>query len=351
MLKKTEHKSKILFIELWGIGDIVLASGALRALRESFSYSEITLLARHHAEVVLLNNKCVNKFIVFDFPWTKFKAKYNLWRWNWFGLIRLIKRLRAERFDLVLDARGDIRNNLLAFLIGAKRRVGYNWTGGGFFLTDVVKAGRSRLHRVDAWAILLKHLGLKNVDTKPTVNLSREEVEWAEVFFKNSGIEKNNLLIGIHPGAGIKTRCWPLERFVSVASHLRGEDIQVVFFVEPGGYGENAVLPGGCLKVRVDLRKYMAIAKNLDFLICNDGGAMHMATAVGVPVVAIFGPMKKEWFGPCGDNNVVIIREDVPCRPCFDYCRYKQSYCLTGISEEKVIEQVDKVINRIEKGK
>jgi ADP-heptose:LPS heptosyltransferase len=193
-------------------------------------------------------------------------------------------------------------------------------------------------------------LGIKNVDLKPAINLLQEEEKWVEDFLRSEGINKDKLLVGIHPGARIKTRCWPLERFVKIAGYLRQKDIQVAFFIEPGGYGENVNLPEGCLMVKADLREYMAIAQKLDFLICNDGGAMHMATAVGTPVIAIFGPTKKEWFGPYGDNNIVVMQEGIFCRPCFDYCKYKESYCLTGITEKQVIEKVDKMLDII-KGK
>jgi ADP-heptose:LPS heptosyltransferase len=340
-------KMSILIIELWGIGDVVLASGVLRVLKNNFPDSKIALLAKKHAKDILANNKTVDEFIIFDFPWTKFRGKYYFWKWDWIGLFKLIRLLRAERFDLILDARGDVRNNLLAFLIGAKRRVGYNWTGGGFFLTDVVKANRNKLHRVDAWATLLRYLGLKDSDLKPIVNLLPEEKEWADVFLESNGIDRNKPLVGIHPGARIKTRCWPLERFVKIAGYLRQKDIQTAFFIEPGGYGENVSLPEGCLKVKVDLRKYMAVVKKLDFLVCNDGGAMHIATAVGTPVVAIFGPTEQEWFGPYGDNNVVVIREGISCRPCSDRCRYKESYCLTSIAVNEVIGGVEKMFNKI----
>ena len=342
---------KILVIELWGIGDFVLASGALCVLKSNFPNSKITLLAKKHAKDILTNNKSVDEFVTFDFPWTKFKGKYCFWRWDWIGLFRLIRRLRLEKFDLAIDARGDVRNNILSFLIEAKKRVGYNWTGGGFFLTDVVKADKSKLHRVDAWGYLLEYLGLNNIDVKPVISISQEEEKWAEDFLRRRGVNKDKLLVGIHPGAGIKTRCWSLERFVGIAGYLRQKNIQVIFFVEPEGYGENVVLPKGCPRIKVDLGNYTAIAKNLDFLICNDGGAMHMATAAGTPVVAIFGPMKPEWFGPCGKDNIVIIRKNVPCRPCFDYCKYKEAYCLTDIAEGQVIEQVEKMLDKIKNKK
>ncbi len=130
---------KILVLELWGIGDVVLSTGALRQLKKNFQGAEIVLLAKEHAREILFNNWDVDRVITFNFPWTRFKGKYILWAWDWLGLIKLIRQLRRERFDLVIDARGDIRNNFLSFVIGGRKRVGYDWTGGGFFLTDITQ--------------------------------------------------------------------------------------------------------------------------------------------------------------------------------------------------------------------
>jgi ADP-heptose:LPS heptosyltransferase len=343
--------NKILVLELWGIGDVVLVSGILRVLKQSFPPSEITLLSKQHAEIILSNNKNVDKFMTFNFPWTKFRGKYHLWKWDWIGLIRLIKKLRAEKFELILDARGDVRNNLLSFLIGAKRRVGYNWTGGGYFLTDIVKHDRDKLHRVDAWAKLIKHIGIQNSDICPAIVISEEEKNWADNFLRYKGVDKRKMLVGVHPGAGIKTRCWPLERFSKVVDYLKQKDIQVVVFIEPDGYGQDMRVPEGCLKVKVSLREYAALIKEFDFLICNDGGAMHISAAVKTPVVAIFGPMKQEWFGPYGEGHLVVIKEDIFCRPCFDYCKHKEAYCLNGITEDQVMRQIDLMIDKTGKEK
>lgn len=340
---------RVLIMELWGIGDVVLASGVLQLLKGSYSSLEITLLAKRHSKDILLNNKCVDKFVFFDFPWTKFKRKYNFLKWDFANLFKLICELRKEKFDLVLDARGDFRNNLFSFLINAKWRVGYNWTGGGYFLTDVLKCDYRNLHRVDAWANLIKHVGIKYSDIKPVIKISEEEKRWANEFLKGKGLNKKKLLIGIHPGARIKTRCWPLERFSKVASYLIQGDIQVIIFIEPDGYGQDMQVLDGCIKVKVNLRDFMSLAKELDFLVCNDGGAMHIAVAVHTPVVALFGPMNPMWFGPYGEGNTIVIRENVSCRPCFDYCKHKEPYCLTSITEEQVIKQIDVMIRKMRK--
>lgn len=349
MFKNMQNKGKILVLELWGIGDVVLCTGALRQLRINFPDSKIILLAKEYAREVLYGSNSVDEIITYDFPWTKFRDKYILWRWDWIGLFKLIKKLRRERLDLIIDARGDIRNNFLSFLIGATKRVGYAWTGGGFFLTDIVRCPYSNLHRVDAWNNLIKHLGFDNIDICPTVKILRQEQDLAIELLKNIGIKRDGLLVGIHPGAGVKIRCWPLERFVNIAQYLKNKGCEVVIFIEPQGYGNSAHWQD-CHKLQTNLRQFISLAKELDFLICNDGGAMHVAAAVGTPVVAIFGPQRKELFGPYGKNNEIVIKEDISCRPCSDYCKYKKAYCLTDISEKQVMNSINIMIDKIERG-
>jgi heptosyltransferase I len=348
--KQVEYK-KILIFELWGIGDLIIMSSVIRHFKKRYPTTEISLLSKSIARDVFKNSDLFDEIIEIDFPWTRFKGKYRFWTWDWKDLSTIIMKTRGKKFDLSIDARGDLRNNLLSFLIGAKKRIGYDWSGGGYFLTDVVKCNYTSLHRADAWANLLTYIGVKDTDTRPVIVVNKEEGVWADEFLKKKGIDTQKPIIGIHPGARIKTRCWPLERFSKVANYLKQTNSQVIVFIDPDGYGEDIILPEGCLKVRVNLREFTALVKELDFLVCNDGGAMHIATAVCTPVVAVFGPTDPARFGPYGGGNIVVLKENVPCRPCFDYCRYKEPYCLTDITAEQVIKQVDSITNKARKVK
>lgn len=339
----------ILFIEIWGIGDLVMGGHVFKKMKEVLPDARIFLLSKEYAREIFKADHFIDEYIFYDFPWTKFKGKYNLLRWDWLELFRLIKRLRAEKFDLILDARGDIRNNFLSFLIGGKRRIGYDWAGGGCFLTDVVRSNHNNLHRVNAWSNLLKYMGIQDSDVRPTVTISEQEENWADKFLKSKGIDKNRLLVGIHPGARIKTRCWSLEMFSKVAFYLGSINARVIVFIDPDGYGQDMPVPDNCIKVKVGLREFIVLTKNLDFLVCNDGGAMHIAVAVFTPVLAIFGPTDPTWFGPYGEENIVVIEKNIPCRPCFDYCKYEKPRCLIGIDENQVIEQVDIMVSRVQK--
>jgi len=339
---------KILIIEIWNLGDLIMMSTIIKPLKQNFPNSRITLLGKSIAIQLFEKNVCIDEYKVFNFPWTAHKNKYRFWSWNWKELIRVINELRKQEFDLALDARGDFRNNLLSFLIGAKRRIGYNWTGGGYFLTDVAQFDYNNGHRIDAWLNLLNYLGIKVESPKPYLSVAKDEEEWAGSFLREKGIGEGDLVIGIHPGARIKTRCWPLDRFAEVADYIKDNyKSKIIVFIEPDDYGQDIPIKKEHLKVKVSLRQLIALIKKLNLLICNDSGVMHIACALGIPLVAIFGPGDIKRIGPYGDKYTVVIKEQMECRPCFDYCKYKEPFCITKISVEEVLKEVDNKIKSI----
>lgn len=350
--KKSLYPRKILIMELWGIGDLVMMSAILKPLKENYPKARITVLSKEVSKTLFKDDSRVDEFINFYFPWTRFRKKYALWSWDWPGLFRIIARLRKEKFDLVLDARGDIRNNLLSFLSGGKIRLGYGWRGGGFFLTDNLRDAGKNLHRIDAWVNLLKYLRIGADNCEPYLSVNKEEEAFADDFLEANGISRKDLLVGIHPGAGIKTRCWPLERFARTAEYAR--DIcksRVIIFLEPEGYGAEIPIEGESLKVKLNLRQLTGLIKRLDLLICNDGGVMHIATAVNTAVVAIFGPGSPSWFGPYGAKSTMILENDIPCRPCFDYCKHNKAICLDRITVNRVNVVIGNVLGGLNTNK
>lgn len=337
---------KILVLELWGLGDLVMMSSVLGSLKKNYPNAEITLLVKPHASILLKHNNNIDKFIEFDFPWTKFRRKYEIWRWDWKGLIRVIKNIRRKRFDLAICARGDIRNNILMFLIQAARRVGYDFTGGAYFLTDVVGKKRTRKHRIEDWCRLIEYLGIDLRKFCPKIYISEAESKQAEKFLLNHNINKGDFIIGIHPGARIAVRRWPLERFVAVAKHIKNKyKAKVIIFIGPDGYGED--IPGDYTRAKLSLRGMIALMSKLSLFLCNDSGPMHIATALNISVVALYGPTDPQWFGPYGETHRIVIKEGFKCRPCYDYCRYKNPLCIIQISVDEVVTEIDRKMVKI----
>jgi hypothetical protein len=140
-----------LVVEPWGIGDVVLSTALLKALRMNFPTARITLLAKAHAKELLAESGLVDEIVVFDFPWTAFAGKLEPSRYVAREFQELFRRLRAQDFDVSLDARRDIRSNVITYLAGARRRIGYDFGGGSHLLTDVLPSGTQNEHKMTGW--------------------------------------------------------------------------------------------------------------------------------------------------------------------------------------------------------
>ncbi len=339
---------RILIVELWGIGDLVLMSSIMSDIRNAFPSAQVSVLCKSAGKALLGNSAMCDEFIEFDFPWTHFSGKYRLTEWDWRGLVRTVKKLREKKFDVALAARGDGRENLLLFITGAKRRIGYGWKGGGFFLTDRLIYDAGHMHRVDAWAGVVRHAGIAVERPHPQLSVSKDAETRVDNFLKTHERGHGGLLVGIHPGASRKIRCWPLEKFARVAESVRERyGATIAVFVEPDGYGELIPIRGEYVKARLPLEDLVACIKRLDLLICNESGPMHIAAAFDVPVVAIFGAGVPTKFSPCGFRHSVVIKDDIPCRPCFDHCTQAEPLCITGITEADVLAHVDRRLEEL----
>lgn len=334
---------KILVLELWGIGDVVLATGALAALRSMYPEAEIHFLGKSYSNE-LLDKHCSNAIVQeFSFPWTEgLKGKYHILRWPWREMVELIKALRGNKYDIVLEPRGDIRNHVLMRLIGAKNNIGFSF-GSGWMLDSVAELPSKDSHRVEDWGRVLSILtGHYLGKVSPGLRLSEEE--------KSAVAEKYSLMqvgwIGVHVAASNNSKQWPLERFERLIDEIvsRYPLIPVVVFVSPSGYGEGLRLPNKVTVARCStLRELMAAIANCRALVALDGGPMHIGAALEVPVIALFGPTREQWFGPTGDRHKVIVENECEYRPCFDYCRYDSPRCMEGITVDRVIREVESI--------
>ena len=345
--------TRVLLLEPWGIGDLVLATGALRSLRAAYPAARIVVLAKGYARPLLLETGLADDVIPYDFPWTAFTGKYRLSRYRWRELLRLVLRLRRERFDLALNAREDVRNNILMVLAGATRSVSLACGTGDLLVNDVVNSPGVDAHRVDDWtAVTTRALGARPGASTPSLTLQPVAIEEARRRITPDGWQSGPV-IGIHPGARIAVRRWSLEGFAAVADALaERHGARIVVFVDPDGYGSEIPMRQEHTLVRGSLSEMMATAACCDLVVCNDSGPMHVIAALGVPLVAVFGPMRQEWFGPRGPAPSAVVQiENVACRPCFDICRFAEAHCLTQIAPEQVASAASALLGDAPHGK
>ncbi len=350
LTNSAESPARILVVEFWNLGDLAMLVPFLSNLRRAFPSARISLLLNSAFEPLLHGQGLVDEFIPARAPWARHFhrwRKYNPFSLDWIVLARTIFALRKRQFDWGFAGRVDVRDNFLLWLSGARRRIGYGFAGGGGFLTDSVSPDLTRPHRTDLWLHLLEALGVSSDRPEVRFRLQASDLSFAQSYLAELGIPASALLVGIHPGARIAIRRWGADRFAEVARRLVNEtDAHILWFHEPG-----ASLQAPHLRrfhsVSLDLHQFLAVLSQCGLLICNDSGPMHLANLVGVPVVAVFGPQKPEWYGPRGPQDRVVIRPEFSCRPCWDSCVFDQPYCLRAVSVDEVHDAARKQINRI----
>jgi ADP-heptose:LPS heptosyltransferase len=301
---------KILVIEPWQVGDVVLVTPLLAALKEKFPDASVSLLAKPYAAEILGASDLVDEIIGVDLPWTRATGKYRTSS-NERGEIRkVIRELKAANYDLVLDARGDPRTHLVAALTGARTRVGYD-LGGGWLLTHPLKAEPDKRHKIGDWLELLAPLGVDSTASRrPRLSAGADRIASARAALARSRADTRPV-VAFHPGASHAGKRWPLERFAELSHLLRSRfGGSTIVFIEPGGYGEHAEWADGSLRVKSGLADLMAHLTCCDLLVCNDSGPMHLADALGVPLVAVFERGNPQWFGPSGMRSRVVWGEN-----------------------------------------
>jgi heptosyltransferase-2 len=328
-------KPKLLIIELWGMGDLVIASPFLQAASEKY---DVTLLAKPYAQDLQPRFWPNVKVVTFIAPWTAFEHKYNLVVWPWRQIVRLWRQMRAEKFELGLSAKwygsvrnaGDPRDHLLLWFFRVKTRLGFPGLGSQFFLTKPLKAPEPRAHRYENWRVMGQALGLELPPReKLRLPTTRPDGE-----------------ILVHTGAGQPVRVWPMERYRNLVKRLRSKGFHVQVACDPDqenwwrASGEqNVAVPRGSALIE--------LIEKAGAFIGNDSGPGHLAAFCGVPTFTIFGPQLPDWFAPLHPASEWLDGKACPYKPCSDYCRFPLPYCMVNAEEDEVSRRVGAFVTRV----
>jgi heptosyltransferase-2 len=330
---------------------VVLSIPLIEGLEENFSDATITVLVTPRGGEILDGNPAISSIISYD---KRGKDK------GLASFIKLVWILRRERFDIAVLPHRSLRSALLAYLSGVPLRIGFRESAGAPLLTTKIRYPAEK-HEIERNLALLEPLGVPLSSGKlPRIHLLSEELNSVESFLKREGISNSKPLIGLSPGSIWPTKRWREEGFAKVADTLaeryRGE---VVIF---GGKEDEEL----ALKIskmmkkkpiitagKLRLKELAAFLKRCTILITNDSAPMHIAGAVGTPVVAIFGPTTLELgFGPWGRDYEVVEVKGLRCRPCGRHgglrCKAGTFLCMKGIPSEQVISAAERILGRRE---
>jgi ADP-heptose:LPS heptosyltransferase len=189
---------------------------------------------------------------------------------------------------------------------------------------------------------LLRPLGVANGQAfSPSLVVTEAERANARRRLTFLGLSRERPIVGVHPGASQGVRRWGGDRYSAVIDALvEQRGVQVLVFEERERDSDDIKPRHWARRVRGDLRDFMALVTQCDLLLCSDSGPMHIANALGVPVTALFGPQRREWYGPRGELDSVVQVDDMACRPCFDACIFSTPHCMDRITVDAVISAV-----------
>jgi heptosyltransferase-2 len=328
---------KVLFIRIDRIGDLVLSTPALKAIKKAFPHSNLTVLAGHSNYPVLLNNPYVDKVIVFD---NRRKCLEKL---------KTIMHLRTDGYDLAIDPYADyeLKTAIIIFLSGARKRIGYASYGREVFFNIQAPNIKDNKHFVDLTLDIMRPLGIVTKEKTPEIFLTDGEKKWAENWLKENGIE-DKPIIGIHPSAYYESQRWLPERFIELIEQLcKTKSYELIIF---GGPQDevltdrivSAVNDGILIYIADDLRRFAALLSCCSVFICNNSGPLHIAVAVNTPTVSFMGPTDKNRWMPIGDIHKVLRMDDLPCIGCnLGYCKIKTHDCMRLISSQMVMDAAE----------
>jgi heptosyltransferase II len=353
------------------LGDAVMTTPALMRLRERFSDAHITLLAPEKLRDLWLTHPAVNEMISIAPGENVFSVG---------------QKLRAGNFDLALVLPNSPRSALEAWLAGIPQRIGYARPWRNWFLTQTVASRTDAVrmrkpsvgeikeliaknpesgiqnpaiaktaHQIYEYMHLAAALGANPEPMAPQLSVSRDEIEAVKKKFGLDGIKRP--IFGLNPGAEYgPAKRWPLDKFIAVAHEIqqRADCTWLVFggkADEPVAHRIGSAIPSPPYAVlnlagKTSLRELMALLTVCRVLLTNDSGPMHVASALGTPVVVPFGSTSPELTGPGlpGDQRHRLLKSDAACSPCFLRKCPIDFRCLNGISVERVVKAVLPVI-------
>ncbi|MEW6416714.1 MAG: lipopolysaccharide heptosyltransferase II [Nitrospirota bacterium] len=331
------------------IGDSVMTLPALRALRKSMPETKISLLVKPWVSPLFENNPNIDELITYS---DKHKGII--------GKIKLSGMLNKKNFCGAILFQNAFDAALITFLAGIKERAGYNRDGRGPLLTSAVPVPKDegKVHQINYYLNLLEQLGINAGYSYPYIYLTLDERLQARKFLQ----DMKRPIFGINHGATYgSAKRWLPERFAEIANwFIKDTGGSVVIFgaiseigkadeiyknMNPEFRNSDSVLS---MAGKTSLRELISLISECDVFVTNDSGPLHIAYAVGTPLVAIFGSTDPELTGPppgANGNSNVVMTPDLPCSPCFERtCKNNDMRCMYAITSDDVYYGIKKIL-------
>jgi ADP-heptose:LPS heptosyltransferase len=315
----TFNPRNILVIDFGQLGDVVMSLPALRAIRERFPQARITVIVgRPGAEIIDMSGYADATIEVDRVQMRDGSKPFSVLR-----IFQVVKDVRRRKFDFVIDLHSFSETNLLGFFSGAPKRLFSRRPGRSLdFLANFtpkppVDKNDPDQHLIDRYLDVLIPLGIKDQPRVPRLVTRAEDVRVIDARLRKAKAEAGAPLVGLFPGAGHPGRCWPLEQFAQLADFLiRNDGVRPIIFVGPEErhlvQQMRALFPAACVILeKLSIPQLAAAQARLAVFVSNDTGPVHIAAAVGTPIVVLIDLPRPHAYVPTATSQRLIFSESV----------------------------------------
>ncbi len=345
--KELMNSENILVIKLSSIGDVILISASLKALRKKYPEAKIYCLVGRASRHILKNCPYLDGLIVYD-PTHDGKDIFSLWKFA--------RRFRKRYFDKVIDFQNNRRSHLLSFYAMAKESFGFDNGKWSFLLSRPLKKYKNNIPAVAHQFQLLKMLGIKNnAQTLLQVWPTKSDEDYVKQLFDEEWLSNAKNIVGINISASAKweSKNWPLEHMAKLCDMLSSKNIRVVITgMEKDKYLVHRLFRLTKAKPtdfvgKTNIMQLAVVIKRCKAFITPDSAPLHLAAAVGTPAIALFGPTSSKRHLPPG-KNINVLERDVKCAPCYSQtCKIGTHICMKELFPEEVSQLTTEIIGEI----
>ena len=335
---------KILIIKLRAIGDVVMSTIVIKNLRALYPMAQIDFLTEKPGAMVVAGIPHLNSVRIL--PRNRKKSSFG----RFIDDVRFIREIQKQKYDLVIDYFGNPRSALLTWLSGASFRVGYDYRIRQLAYNHVIKSRASYMHEALWHLDALQYLGIPIVSRQPEFYIGADAEQFAREFWDRESL--NGMpVVGINFSGGWPAKRWPLDQFAELINRFAAE--YPVRFLVLWGPGEKedalklvSMAPEHTLLIPpTDLKQLGAILKRLNMMVTTDSGPMHIAAALQVPCVAIYGPTNYKLQGPFGNIHEIVYKDDLDCLGC-NRLDCDHTSCMNALGVDRVYAGVKRCIEK-----